>query len=348
MILLTGSDYELRKRLMKQINALPSDRSKIRTGETLAAGMAEYNENRHDSLLSVFEEADKSMYDRKQFLKESCLSEDYTTDVDPDYEEIPVINVRKQILIADDIAMNREILGSLLKDDYDILYAADGNEAMEVLYSHKDEIDLVLLDLIMPNMNGREVISQMQVDEELMSIPVIFLTVDHEAELDCLRIGAMDFIPKPVPNIEIVKARIAKCIELSEDRDLIRHTERDKLTGLLNKDYFYRYVNRLDHIYKGTALDAVAFDVNGFYSANKHYGRQFGDLVLHNIGVCLRKLARKTGGIGCRQGGDTFLLYCPHQDDYEQILREFLSDVFADKEIADKVSLRVGVFANAQ
>ena len=101
-----------------------------------------------------------------------------------------------------------------------------------MLQSHKDEIDLVLLDLQMPNMGGRELIARMQIDEDLRSIPVIILTVDQDAELDCLRIGAMDFIPKPLPDVEIVKARIDKCIELAENRELIRDTERDKITGL--------------------------------------------------------------------------------------------------------------------
>jgi diguanylate cyclase (GGDEF)-like protein len=188
----------------------------------------------------------------------------------------------------------------------------------------------------------------MQLDEELVSVPVIILTTDQKAELDCLRIGAMDFIPKPYPDIEIVKARINKCIELSEDRDLIRHTERDKLTGLLNKDYFFRYVYRLDHIYKDTTLDAVVCDVNRFYAINQQYGRKFGDRVLSDIGAALRKLARQIGGIGCRQGGDTFLLYCPHREDYASLLRQFTADIFAEEETADKVSLRFGVFANAK
>jgi diguanylate cyclase (GGDEF)-like protein len=157
----------------------------------------------------------------------------------------------------------------------------------------------------------------------------------------------MDFIPKPYPDIEIVKARINKCIELSEDRDLIRRTERDKLTGLFNRDFFFRYVSRLDQIYRGSSLDALAFDLNRFHSVNKHYGRQFGDLVLQRIGTALRKLARETGGIGCRQGGDTFLLYCPHQHSYEHLLEEFMSEVF-DKEIENKVNLRVGIYLDAQ
>ena len=346
--ILSGEDYRIRKELMNQINAIPSDRSKIRLGETVSAGMAEYDKDKHPSLLQVAEEADKAMYEKKQLMKEAILSDDIQTEVDLEAEEIPVINIRKRILIADDIEMNREMLGDLLEDDYDICYAADGVETLEVLRSHKDEIDLVLLDLQMPNMNGREVIAEMQVDEELMSIPVIFLTVDQKAELDCLKIGAMDFIPKPFPDIDIVKARIAKCIELSEDRDLIRHTERDKLTGLLNRDYFFRYVSRLDHIYRDTALDAVVCDINSFHSVNEKYGRQFCDLVLRSIGISVRKLARRIGGIGCRQGGDTFLLYCPHQDDYEQLISEFLAEVFAEKEMADKVSLRFGVYSDAQ
>lgn len=95
-------------------------------------------------------------------------------------------------------------------------------------------------------------------------------------------------------------------------------------------------------------MDAVVCDVNRFYAINQQYGRKFGDRVLRAIGVALRKLARQTGGISCRQGGDTFLLYCPHQEDYASLLREFTADVFVEEETADKVSLRFGVFANAQ
>jgi diguanylate cyclase (GGDEF)-like protein len=181
-----------------------------------------------------------------------------------------------------------------------------------------------------------------------MSIPVVFLTIDQQAELDCLKIGAMDFIPKPFPDIEIVKARIAKCIELSENRDLIRHTEYDKLTGLLNKDYFLRYVSRLDHIYMDVALDAVVCDVNRFHETNRQYGRKFGDLVLRHIGSAMRRLARGIGGISCRQGGDTFLLYCPHQDDYERHIDEFVADVYATPDLDGRIEVRFGIFANAR
>ena len=129
--------------------------------------------------------------------------------------EMPKAGARKEILIADDIESNREMLGDLLSEDYEISYARDGAEALAILENRGKDISLLILDLYMPKMSGREVMARMQADRTLKSIPVIVLTVDQKAELECLKMGAMDFIPKPYPDIEIVKARIAKCIELS-------------------------------------------------------------------------------------------------------------------------------------
>ena len=347
-VILTKGDYERREHLLNQITQPPEERSAHMTGDMIAAGMADFQEGRHDSLLAVCEEADKAMYATKKLMKSSDPDEGTFAGTVPATEVIPAINVRKRILIADDIESNREILGDLLEDDYDIVFAADGVEALEKLRTHKDEIALVLLDLYMPRMTGREVIAEMQIDDDLMAIPVIFLTVDQDAELDCLRIGAMDFIPKPYPDIEIVKARIAKCIELSEDRDLIRHTERDRLTGLLNKEFFFRYVERLDRIHNGEPLDALVCDVNRLHAINEQYGRQFGDHVLHSVGTGIRKLARQSDGIGCREGGDTFYLYCPHQDAMEELVSAFLANVFDDQKMASRVSLRFGMLNDAQ
>ena len=351
-VILTDRDYENREVLMYRLHY--RSLAHIETGDAVVSGgLAEYNPNNDQSIRDVFERADAIMYKEKMLLKSlgAATREDEREQVawNASYGGgLPGNNVRRRILISDDVESNREILGDLLMEDYDVYYAADGVETMKVLQSHKDEVDLVLLDLFMPNMNGREVLMQMQVSEELASIPVIVLTVDEDAQVDCLKYGAMDFIPKPYPDIEIVKARIAKCIELSENRDLIRQTQRDKLTGLFNVDYFMRYVDRFDHLYKDTILDAVACNVNGLHSINRQHGRQFGDLVLRTLGMNLRKLARKIGGMGCRQTGDTFLLYYPHQEDYEQLVQDLLVDVFANEEIAGEVSMRFGVFVNAQ
>ena len=339
------NDYENRSVLMNDLHKLSV--SHIGTNEAIvSAGMAEYDPPRVRSMHEVFERADATMYDEKMLLK-SLGAATRADETLADAEDIPGIRIRRHILIADDLEMNREILGDLLREDYDVLYAADGVEALDILRSRKDEIALVLLDLYMPRLTGQEVMTEMQVDEELRAIPVIVLTVDHAAELLCLRLGAMDFIPKPYPDAEIIRTRIANCIELSENRDLIRFTQRDNLTGLYNFDYFIRYVNRFDQQYRGTATDAIVCDVNRFYSVNEEYGRQFGDLVLRSIGISFKKLARKVNGIAGRKSADTFLLYCPHREDYDQLLQKLLSDIFIKEETAQKVSLRFGVFSDA-
>jgi diguanylate cyclase (GGDEF)-like protein len=347
-VILTGGDFERRSQLAESVIALPEDAAQLRMGEGVAVGVADYDPDRHHNLLGVFEDADKAMYKCKQRMKGAHPIEAAAPEEDVEPRGIPAINVRRTILVADDIEMNREIMGELLVDDYDIIYASDGVETLEQLREHKDVVDLVLLDLYMPRMTGREVIAEMQLDEELTSIPVIFLTVDQDAELDCLRIGAMDFIPKPFPDIEIVKARISKCIELSEDRDLIRHTERDRLTGLLNKEYFFRYVVRLDQLHKDEGMDAVACYINNLHVIGERYGRQFVDILMHNMGAGLRRLAREVGGLGCMDESDMFLLYCPHRDDHERLLKEFMDDVLANDKTEERVDLRFGVFVDAQ
>ena len=88
--------------------------------------------------------------------------------------------------------------------------------------------------------------------------------------------------------------------------------------------------------------------MNHFHSAVKQYGRHFGDHVLRTVGDSIRKLARETGGISCRQDDDTFLLYCPHLDDYETLIRAFVSGILADEDIRDRVDLKFGIYADAQ
>ena len=349
--ILEGEDFDNQDELLERFEKQVLDNPK-RDKSVVAFGCSRFVPGKDTGIRMVFERADAAMYREKLLLKNIIADNGGNDAKQPERlfntEDISVIHVRKHILIADDVVSNREILGDLLEEEYDIIYASDGVEALDELRRHKDDIALVILDLYMPNMAGQEVIAQMQVDEELMAIPVIVLTVDQAAELECLRLGAMDFIPKPYPDIEIVKARISKCIELSENRDLIRRTQRDRLTGLFNIDYFIRYVNRFDQHYKGYALDAVLFDINRFYLLNEQYGRQFGDLVLRSIGISIQKLARKTGGIACRQEDDTFLLYCPHRSDYEALLEKFMDELFVDPETASKVTLRIGVYLNAQ
>ena len=350
-LILTGEEYEEREQLMDRLHSLSS--ANISTREAIVSGgMSAYCPEQDRRLHEVFERADRAMYEEKLLLKSlgASMREEEPQRLqkqDVDFEDLLASTIRRRVLIVEDIEIDRRILENFLAEDYDPLFASDGVEAMELLRSHQSEIALMLLDLSMPILSGREVLREMQVDESLMHIPVIVLTSDRDAELECLKLGAMDFISKPFPDTEILRTRIAKCIELSENRDLVRYTQRDKLTGLFNIDYFMRFVSLVDRQDREAPFDAIALNINEFHSVNERYGRQFGDLVLRSIGSSMKSLARKTGGICCRRGGDTFLLYCPHREDHGQLLRKFMAELFVEKGTASKVRLRIGVFPNA-
>ena len=258
-----------------------------------------------------------------------------------------MIDVRKTVLIAEDVEINRMLLGTILEEEYDVRYASDGAETLKILREEKDRISLLLLDLMMPEVDGIEVLRTMKSDPALRNIPVIVLTGDQEAEVECLHLGAMDFIPKPYPGAEIIQARVSKCIELSETRDLIQSTERDTLTKLFNIDYFVRYVERFDRYFAEMPMDAIVININHFQTINERFGKQYGDDVLRRLADKIRATARETGGVCCRQGADVFLLYCPHREEYDSLLESLSIGIGGESSGADHIRLRMGVYANA-
>ncbi|MBP5230512.1 MAG: EAL domain-containing protein, partial [Clostridia bacterium] len=202
---------------------------------------------------------------------------------------------------------------------------------------------LVMLDLIMPRMDGFEVLRRMKADEHLKGIPVIVLTADKSAELKALQMGAADFITKPFDIHEIILARAGRIIELSEGRQLISSAEHDRLTGLYNRNFFYEYAERLYVYHKQLHLDAVFLDVEQFHLLNETSGREFGDEVLRVIGSEIRMFLSGSEGIACRFDADQFEIYCAHQDGYRELLdrvQESLDRLSASVSIR----LRMGVY----
>ena len=253
---------------------------------------------------------------------------------------------KRKILVVEDEMINQEILRSILEDTYDIIIAAAANEAMERIREEADTISLILLDLNLPDMHGLDVLRVIKSDAHHGRIPVIVMTADRESEVESLTAGASDFIPKPYPMPEIVRARILRTIELSEDRDIIRLTERDQLTGLYNKDYFYRYAAQYDVYHKDEPADAIVLDINHFHMLNERYGRAYADKVLTEIASKVAGLVRENGGIVCRREADTFLVYGPHRSDYEDILESASVVLHEDGKKENRVRLRMGVYSN--
>lgn len=262
------------------------------------------------------------------------------------HEKFHAANGKRQILIADDEFINRELLGHILEEDYELLYAGDGLETLELMRRHGQTLSMVLLDLMMPGMNGIELLRVKKEDPAIAQIPIIVVTADHAAEAECLTLGAIDFISKPYPQPDVIRARVLRTIELVEDRQIILSTERDVLTGLYSREYFYRYAEQLDQYHPETPMDAIVIDINHFRMINERFGTAYGDAVLRCVGGRVRDMVRDEGGIVCRRESDTFLVYCPHGRDYRAILNGASDSLAGSDGPGSRIRLRMGVYEN--
>ena len=251
---------------------------------------------------------------------------------------------RKQILIVEDEAINRELLTLVLQESYTLRYAATGEETLKEIFENAGSLSLVLLDLNLPDVNGKDILLKMKQEGLLDRLPVIVLTADKDAEVESLTMGAMDFIPKPYPRPEVIQARVRRTIELSEGRVIIGQTERDSLTGLYNREYFYLYTEQLDARHSDALMDAIVININHFHMINERYGRQYGDEVLRRIGEKLQTAVSGGIGIACRRDADTFLIYCPHRGDYTGLLEMISENAAGEGKDENIVRLRMGVY----
>ena len=346
VLILVGSDYNERKNLMSRIYSRSVTHIK-NGGVVVAGGLSDYVPNVDVSVNEVFIRANDMMYENKKLLA-GLLNDD---DADADAEnkrdsELAAISIKKYILIVDDELINRKILGNMLQDSYELLYAEDGIEALKKIQQYSEVIAMVLLDLQLPKMSGIDVLRKMTNNSEYSRIPVIVLTAEQGTEVECLNLGAVDYLQKPYPAKEIILARITKCIELYEDRDTIKNTERDSITGLYNFEYFKRYVRMFDKHYEDYSMDALVVDINHFHMINERHGRKYGDGVLKIVGSKIREYSGEISAVCCRKESDVFLLYCQHQDSYSEFFEKISVMNGAANLTAGRVWLRMGIYPN--
>jgi len=247
----------------------------------------------------------------------------------------------RRVLIVEDEPINRELLGNIMQQDYEVSYAEDGKQALDMLQAREKMFSLILLDLIMPRMDGMTFLDHIRTDEELRSIPVIVVTSEEDAEVESIRRGAVDFIRKPYDMPEVILARCRRIVELSEDKAVIRSAERDTLTGLYTKDFFYEYIRQMEHYNSRREMDAVVINVERFHLINESFGRRGGNDVLQKIAELILECLAGTG-IACRVEADTFYIYWDHRDDYESLVAE-MQDRLDRSDIA-RTRIRAGVY----
>ncbi len=223
---------------------------------------------------------------------------------------------RPRLLAVDDQPLNIQALYQAFAADHQVLMATGGEQALALCVSQQP--DLVLLDVMMPGMDGYEVCRRLKSDRATRDIPVIFVTAhtDEAAETLGLELGAVDFISKPI-NPKIVRARVKTHLTLKAQSDLLRQwVYIDGLTGVFNRRHFDE---RLEAewgraVRGGTALSVIMLDVDFFKRYNDRYGHQAGDDCLRQIAAVLKSGLRRSADLVARYGGEEFVCLLPDTD----------------------------------
>ena len=219
---------------------------------------------------------------------------------------------RKYVLIVDDCQQDRMAVADVLRADYDILEACNGKQALEILSRKRAQISLIMLDLMMPVMDGYEFLEMYRKRKEYSYLPVVVCTTedDPEREQKSLELGAWDFVLKN-SSPGIMRLRASNAIEKSK----VRFLEYDFLTGIYGQQKFYQATRELLDQRAGENFAFIHFDIDRFRIINTLYGSKEGDRLIHFVAGAIRKVMTAYGrGTYGRLGGDVFGMCVPFED----------------------------------
>lgn len=270
-----------------------------------------------------------------------------------------------KILIVDDSAYeNKRVKAMLQKGGYEVSVAETGMQGIKIARAERP--DLILLDLVLPDISGREVCRCLKMNTEMQSIPIIMLTsrTDVKERVAGLDEGANDYVTKPFDDSELT-ARIAAALREKTLRDqlekkkgeyeeLMRKFERmaitDPVTGLFNRRRFEEAIAQEFERYKryGTPLACLMIDVDHFKQINDTYGHDVGDLILKETAQTIQSLIRGVDTV-CRYGGDEFAVLLSQQRAEEamkaaqRILRDIRQLKVKEMKKGERITLSIGI-----
>lgn len=223
---------------------------------------------------------------------------------------------KQKILIAEDERLNINILVNILKSDYKISVAKNGKQAIERAMSNLP--DLILLDIMMPEMNGYDVCKNLKENERTKDIPVIFITAMKEEgdEAKGFDLGAVDYITKPF-HPPIVMARVKAQLKMKWQADMLRQMAcMDVLTEIPNRQKFEEIFNKewKRAVRKKTPLSVVYMDIDFFKQYNDEFGHGCGDTCLKKVAQTLVESVHRPVDFVARYGGEEFIAVLPETD----------------------------------
>jgi diguanylate cyclase (GGDEF)-like protein len=227
-----------------------------------------------------------------------------------------------RILIVDDEPLMIELIAGIFADEFEILFATNGAQALRIAASERP--DLILLDVVMPDIDGFEVCARLRTNPLTADIPVVFITGlgDTEAETRGLALGAMDYIAKPI-NPPVVRVRVRNQIALKDARDqLTQLAITDGLTGLANRRRFDEVLSQecARHVRSAGELSILILDVDHFKPFNDTYGHLRGDNSLRLIAQVIDRAIYRTSDLAARYGGEEFACILPESGPHERVV----------------------------
>ena len=236
------------------------------------------------------------------------------------------------ILVVDDMTTTLLLIHDLLKDTYEVKIAKSGTKALEILNAPND-IDLILLDVEMPDINGYEVCKILKNNEQTKNIPVIFVTArnSEEDEEYGLNLGAIDYITKPF-NKAIVKLRIKNYLNLKIKNDMLEKLSMyDGLTNIRNRRFFDETFEKTFNEIKRDkkSLAVLMIDIDFFKPYNDNYGHGQGDETLRKVAKALEKTIKRASDFVARYGGEEFVILLKdiNKDGVEAVANNLLNAI---------------------
>lgn len=249
----------------------------------------------HKQTILVENDTKENIHRLINFLDDNCNK------MAPEKER--TMNQKRTILVVDDTKENIHMLIGLLGDNYNVMAAKSGKSALEMV--KEEEIDLILLDIIMPEMNGYEICEILKSQTDTKDIPILFITAktDEESIAKAYDVGGIDYVTKPFKPKELL-ARIDTHLTLSETLHALGYmATRDSMTGIYNRRKFFALGEKLFE--QTEYLFAVIIDIDKFKNINDIYGHPFGDIIIKSLTKTILNIIPSEAIFG-RLGGEEF------------------------------------------
>jgi len=261
---------------------------------------------------------------------------------------------RQKILIVDDNKQNIEMLMAIFKQQYKIAAAVNGERALKIAQSDAPP-DIILLDILMPGMDGYEICRRLKADTATQGIPIIFVTAVSEVmdEAQGFELGAVDYITKPF-HPPIINARVSMHLKLKRKQELLeQYAFIDSLTEIPNRRRFdevirkeWRRAGR-----SGKPMALVMIDIDYFKQYNDTYGHGQGDRCLRQVARAIASMMQRAGDFAARYGGEEFAVVLPYtslaeaMDFAHRISRHInsLNIAHSQSSVADHITISIGV-----